>query len=228
VNVIWLFGQGVKSARSAAGTGALLALLLAVGCGGKARATDQAAETAGGSASSGGGAPAAAGASSVAGMGSATGAEPQQQPGLDDIFPWFEPTGEGHFPFGERDEILHLVATGAPARAGTSTHNVVDMLSWARFVQFSARASLPTRLLVSAGYTQLTYDYFEARESDRPWPTVGVEVGSEWQEFSVVIADMEPPEMRIDTTPTFFLGLSVEHPEPVEIWIDDVQFLPAP
>jgi hypothetical protein len=145
---------------------------------------------------------------------------------LDDLFPWFDAAGEGRFPVGERDELLHLESAGTPARASTSTHNLVDM-SWARFVQFSARASSATRLLVSAGYMQSTYDYFEARQGDMPWPTAGVDVGRDWQEFSVAIADMQPSETRVGTSPSFFLAFSVEQSDPVEIWLDDVRFSSA-
>jgi hypothetical protein len=197
--------------------GVLGALLLQVACGGKSHGSDVAAETQGGSTSAGGSA-ARAGGSAAGGSAVVAGtAGVARTFALDDMFPWFDAAGEGRFPVGERDELLHLEAEGAPARASTSTHNIVDMLSWARFVQFSARASSPTRLLVSTGHRQFTHDYFAAREGDMPWPTTGVGVGVEWQEFSVAIADMRPAEMSIDTSPSFFLGFSVENPEPVEV-----------
>lgn len=210
-------------------SGVLGASLSQVACGGKSRGSDVAAEPQGGSASAAGGAAAlggsaVGGSAAVAGTAGAAGMAAVRGASLDDVFPWFDAAGEGRFPVGERDNILHLESVGAPARASTSTHNVLDMLSWARFVQFSARASSPTRLLVSAGYMQSTYDYFEAREGDMPWPTTSVDVGSEWQDFSVAIADMQPPEMRTGTSPSFFLGFSVEQADPVEIWLDDVWF----
>jgi hypothetical protein len=207
-------------------SGVLGASLSQVACGGQSRGSGVAAEPQGGSASTAGGAAAAGGSAAVAGIASVAGMAAVQSHALDDVLPWFDATGEGRFPVGERDELLHLESVGAPARASTSTHNLIDM-SWARFVQFSARASPPTRLLVSAGHMQFTYDYFEAREGDRPWPTTGVDIGSEWQEFSVAITDMQPPETRVDTSPHFFLGFSVEQSDPVEVWLDGVRFSSA-
>jgi hypothetical protein len=211
-------------------SGVLGASLSQVACGGKSRGSDVTADPQGGSASaaatggSAAGGSATGGSAAVAGTAGVAGMAAIRSDSLDDVFPWFDAAGEGRFPVGQRDELLHLESVGTPARASTSTHNVVDMLSWARFVQFSARASLPTRLLVSAGYMQSSYDYFEDREGDMPWPTTGVDVGSEWQAFSVEIADMQPPEMRIGTWPSFFLGFSVEQSDPVEVWLDDVRF----
>jgi hypothetical protein len=211
---------------------ALLALLSQAACGGKAHGSDVPVETQGGSAGSPtglvggagtGSAVAGGGPAAGAGMAGVGGSEPARTFPLDDMFPWFDAAGMGRFPVGETDIVLHLETTGAPARASTSTHNLIDM-SWARSVQFSARASSPTHLLVSAGYMQLTHDYFTARESDSQWPTSSVEIDRDWQEFSVLVADMQPPEMRIGSSPSFFLAFSIEQLDQVEVWIDEVRF----
>jgi hypothetical protein len=205
---------------------------LLLGCGGKSRDSGAAVEPQGGSASSvGGGGSGAAGVAGTAGTaapaGMAGAGSESSTLSLDDVFPWFDVSGASRFPAAGEDVIVHLVSAGAPARASTSTHNVVDMLSWARSVEFSAKASAPVRLLVSAGHRQLSFDYFAELEAERPWPTVGVDIGPEWQQLSVSIADMRPPDTRSDDQPSFFLAFSVEHPAAFEVWIDDVQFLPA-
>lgn len=228
MDVAWSpFGMSRAWRLALTACGVLGASLSLVACGGKSRGSDAAAETQGGSTSAAGGTTGAgqATAGGAAALAGTAGAAPTV--GLDDVFPWFDAAGNVRVPIAENNEVLHLESTGTPARASTSTHNVVDMLSWAHFVRFSARASSPTHLLVSAGHEQFSYDYFAARESDKPWPSTGVDVGVEWQEFSVAIADMQPPSMPTDSWPSFFLGFSVEHPEPVEVWIDSVQFFPA-
>lgn len=144
---------------------------------------------------------------------------------LDDAFPWFDASGEADFPDGQADRLVHLVADGSPARATTSTHNVIDILSWASAVRFSARASEPCRLLVSAGHDLTSYDYFAEREQGRPWPTVEVAIDAEWAEHRALVADMQPPEAAMSAAiPRFFLAFSVEHSGPVEVWLDKVGF----
>jgi hypothetical protein len=143
---------------------------------------------------------------------------------LDDNHPWFDGSGAIDVPDGPQDEILHLISDETPARATLSTHNVFDLLSAAQAVRFSARASAPLRLLVSASHTIQGYDYFAARDAGAQWPVAAVDVGVDWQEFSVPLADMQPPEMLVAGPPSFFLAFIVEHPAPVEAWFDDVWF----
>lgn len=187
-----------------------LALAAATACGGKA--SFDAAQ--GGSGATGG--------ATTAGTGN-TAAEDVFA--VDDTFPWFDSGGLAEFPSGREDVILHISARATPARATLSTHNIIDFLSYSEAVQFSARASQPFRLLVSASHAIQAYDYFAARDAGMQWPLAAVEVGVDWDDFSVPLTDMQPPEMFVDTgMPTFFLAFIVEHPEPVEVWLDKVQF----
>jgi hypothetical protein len=216
--LVELLSHRVVASTFAAGA-VLVASLSQVACGGKSYGPDEGAHAAGS-----GGAGAVTG--GTAGQGGV--ADDRQPFELDDLFPWFNAEAEIRFPAPERDEILHLEAVGVPARASTSTHNLIDM-SWASSVDFTAKALTPTRLLVSVGQMQRTPDYFEARDSDTPWPTTAVDVGGgEWQAFSVPISAMQPPDVPVDSSPSFFLAFSVEQPEPVEVWIDAVRFSAPP
>lgn len=188
----------------------VLGWLLLTGCGGKARSTGVAGQAgtvgSGGSASSG----------ATEGEGS-----PYV---LDDNHPWFDSSGAIYLPHSRGDAVLHLSIAETPARATLSTHNLFNLLSEAHAVRFSSRASAPLRLLVSASQTIQAYDYFAARDGGAQWPVAAVDIGVDWQDFSVPLADMQPPEMLLGGPPSFFLAFIVEHPVPVEAWFDEVRF----
>jgi hypothetical protein len=209
---------------------ALAALAGLGGCGGKASSADGAAEAAaqGGSAGSALGSSAGSAQGSAAGsaQGSAAGST-SESPALDDAFPWFTGSGASGFPSGQKDEVLHIIAGGRPAQFTLSTHNLFDPFASSRGIAFSVRASAPTRLLVSASNTIQAYDYFEARAEGAAWPVAPVEVGVEWRDFAVSFADMTPKEPGdADGIPSFWLAFIVEHPEPVDVWLDEIRFLP--
>lgn len=191
-----------------------LALALAGlgGCGGKASSADAPEGTAqGGSAGSA--------------QGGSAGFVAESPP-LDDAVPWFTGSGNTEIPSGDKDEVLHIIAGGRPAQFTLSTHNHYDPFSFSSGIAFSARASVPTRLLVSASRAIQAYDYFAARMEGVEWPVAPVEVGPEWREFSVSFSDMTPKESGDpDGIPSFWLAFIVDHPEPVEVWLDDVRFL---
>jgi hypothetical protein len=197
----------------------LLGSSVLCGCGGKAQASDR--EPAlgmgqGGSSGSGG----AAAPAGTAGSSAET--EPLA---LDDAFPWFDGSGSGDFSSGSSDQVLHIVASGTPAYGTLSTHNHVALLSGVSAIEFSARASAPLRLLVSASNAIQSYDYRAARDAGMHWPVAPVDVGVDWQDFSVPLAEMMPPEVGdSDGMPSFFLAFIVESPAPVEVWLDDVRF----
>jgi hypothetical protein len=208
----------------------LLALFLAglCGCGGKANSADG---PPGGAAAAQGGS--AQGGSAQGGSGGSAGApaggtaNEMEGPSYDDVFPWFDGGGNSEIPNGQNDEILHLVATGTPGHATLSTHNHSALLSDSLAIEFAARASAPTRLLVSASNAIQEYDYFAARDQGKQWPVVPVEVGLDWQHYHVPISDMKPAEMGdADGIPSFWLAFIVEHSEPVEVWLDQVRFVP--
>lgn len=189
----------------------VLALFVATACGGKANSSTGA--PTGGAAQGGTG-----------GSGGGAMTEPES-PSFDDVFPWFDGSGASEFPTSQTDEVLHIAATGTPARATLSTHNHVDLLSYAEAIVFSARASAPTRLLVSASNAIQAYDYFDARDQGIQWPIVPVEVGLEWQDYRVPLSDMMPVETGdADGIASFWLAFVVEHSEPVDVWLDDVRF----
>jgi hypothetical protein len=190
----------------------ILALFAAFGCGGRASSTG-AAPAAGGSATDGSG-------------GSMN--EPASEPGgIEDGAPWFNGSGDVRFPMGEPDQILIIVALGTPARATVSTHNHTALLSGSDAVEFAARATAPMRLVVSASNAIQEYDYFAARDAGTQWPIAPVEVGLDWQDFSVPLSSMQPAEVGDpDGTPSFWLAFIVEHPEPVDVWLDEIRFRP--
>lgn len=201
---------------------ALAALAGLGGCGGKASSADGAAEAA----AQGGSAGSAQGSSAGSAQGGSAGSE-SESPALDDAFPWFTSSGNPGFPSGQKDEVLHLFASGRPAHSTLSTHNHYDPFAASRGIAFSARASAPTRLLVSASNAIQAYDYFEARAEGAEWPVAPVEVGVEWRDFSVSFSDMAPKEAGdADGIPSFWLAFIVDHPEPVEVWLDKIRFLP--
>lgn len=197
----------------------LLGSLMLCGCGGKAQASDGVPALGtgqGGSAGSGGVAPLAGTAGSQA---------ETEPPALDDAFPWFDGSGNGDVSSGSGDKVLHIVASGTPAYSTLSTHNHVALLSGVSAIDFSARASEPLRLLISASNAIQSYDYRAARDAGMRWPVAPVDVGVEWQDFSVPLAEMMPPEVGdSDGVPSFFLAFIVESPAPVEVWLDDVRF----
>ena len=144
----------------------------------------------------------------------------------DNILPWFEGSGSSRFPREDEDVLLHLQATGSPAHATLSTHQPADVLRWTETVKFSARASAPLELLVSLGHMQRTYDYF-ARPAGDEWPLASVDVGEEWQTFSIDKTQFVPPQSAADQAmPAFFLAFIVDNPVPVDVWIDNVVFIP--
>lgn len=196
-----------------------LGLLGLGGCGGKAHSSDG---SPAGAAPQGGSAGAAQG-----GSAGAASVPPEESPPLDDFVPWFTGAGDSEFPSGQDDQVLHIIATGSPAHFTLSTHNHYDPFSYSGGISFSARSSAPTRLLVSASNAIQAFDYFEARSEGKQWPVAPVDVTAEWQDFSVSFSDMMPTEAAdSDGIPSFWLAFIVEHPEPVEVWLDDVRFVP--
>lgn len=208
-----------------------LALALAGlgGCGGKASSAGAPdGTTQGGSAgsASGGSAGSASGGSAGSAPGGSAGSAPES-PALDDVVPWFTGSGNTEIPSGQKDEVLHIIAGGSPAQFTLSTHNHYDPFAFSKGIAFSARASAPTRLLVSASKAIQAYDYFAAREEGAEWPVAPVAVDLEWQDFSVSFSDMTPKEAGdADGIPSFWLAFIVDHPEPVEVWLDEIRFLP--
>jgi hypothetical protein len=200
-------------------------LFAALACGGKAQSsaaesvagTDQ-----GGVVSSTGGAT-SSGSASIAGGGS-NAVEETQPFYLDDVLPWFDGNGWAQFPSAPQDEILHVALEQTPAQATLSTHNVFDLPTGITRVEFSARASAPFRLLVSASDSIQAYDYFAARDSGVRWPIAGVDVGTAWQTFQVRLDAMQPPDTTDDGIPSFWLAFVIDAPGPVELWLDDVSF----
>ncbi|HEX2872697.1 MAG TPA: hypothetical protein VHP33_15655 [Polyangiaceae bacterium] len=209
--------------------GLALALAGLSGCGGKAssaRGTEEAAQGGSAGAAQGSAAGAARGSSAGSAQGSAAGSTTESPP-LDDSFPWFTGSGKTEFPSGQNDEVLHIIAGGTPAQFTLSTHNLYDPFASSRGIAFSARASAPTRLLVSASNSIQAYDYFAARAEGAQWPVASVEVGPEWRDFSVSFSDMTPKEAGdADGVPSFWLAFIVDHPEPVDVWLDEIRFLP--
>lgn len=142
---------------------------------------------------------------------------------LDDALPWFDGSGfTSNYPHGQDDVVLQMNADGAPARATLTTYLPTDLLSYAHTLDFSARASRPAPLLVSVGHELQRYDYF-AREPAETWPLARVDLGEEWQTFSIALADFEPSESaRQRAHPSFFVSFIVESPAPLELWFDQV------
>ena len=141
-----------------------------------------------------------------------------------DTFPWFDGSGASDAMRGITPEVVHIVASGTPARSTLSTHNHIALLSGVSAIDFSARGSAPLQLLVSASNTIQSYDYFAAREAGMLWPVAPVDVGVDWQDFSVPLADMMPVELGdSDGTPSFFIAFIVDSPTPVEVWLDDIR-----
>ncbi len=199
----------------------VLALALLAACGGRAHSDGEAPGS--GQAGNGG----SAGTATVAGTAGTT--EETAPLSLDDMLPWFDAAGDGDFPDGPMiDKILHIAAGEAPAHATISTHNFYDLTS-TESIEFSARATSPTQLLVSfSNGDQDDYDYFASRETGVAWPLAAVQVGLDWQSFSVRIADMRPTEMvDPDGRPSFFCAFIVDHPRPIEVWIDGVSPRPV-
>lgn len=195
------------------GTSAALALVVA--CGGKATGSSAGESEPGveGSDGKGGNAPAMA-------------VDEKTLPHWDDMLPWFQGSGSSRFPDGEQDVVLHLQATGSPARGTLSTHLPTDALPWTEKVKFSARASAPLKLLVSLGHVQRTYDYF-ARPAGDEWPIASVNVSEEFQTFSVDKTAFVPLQSEADRAmPAFFLAFIVDNAAPVDVWIDNVVFIP--
>lgn len=150
---------------------------------------------------------------------------------LDDDFPWFyadgNATGAGSMLPPEADAssnpVLHLVLQGEPARATLSTHNHFEVIRFAERVEFSAKATELLALRVSARQTLESSDYFGALEAGYPWPTAEVQVTTGWQRFSVPLSEMRPPEPNTEPG-SFMLAFIVDHPRPVELWLDEVRF----
>ena len=193
-----------------------VAVLTLAACGGKAR---------GAAADAVGGAPAAGGSgAAAANEAAATSSAAQTSPPLDDGLPWFDEAGSADFPLGNEDRVLVLDASGTPAQATLSTHNLYDALNGATALEFSVRASAPLQLLTSARRTATNYDYFAARAAGEDWPTAAVRVGVDWKRYSVALADMRPAEADpAPARPEFFIAFIVDELQPVTLWIDDVR-----
>jgi hypothetical protein len=150
---------------------------------------------------------------------------------LDDVFPWvvtLPGTGFGGLLQGEgegAEKVVHVVLNESPAAATISTHNHIDVVGWARSVNFVAKATAETTLLVSVR-ASLQADYFAAREVGQLWPTASVQVGTEWRNYSVALADMLPAETAQPMSlPAFTLAFVVQQPSgPIELWFDQVHF----
>jgi hypothetical protein len=207
----------VSVGRAALGSSLVMLAAWVCGCGGKAHSTE-----AGPAASAGqGGSAGSGGAAALAG----TAGSDVEPLAFDDAVPWFDGSGYSTYMSGS-DRVLHIVASGAPARSTLSTHNHAALLSGVSAIELSARASEPLRLMVSASNAIQQYDYFAARDAGMQWPVAPVDVGVDWQAFSVPLADMMPPEAGdSDGIPSFFLAFIVESPVPVEVWLDDVRFV---
>ena len=120
--------------------------------------------------------------------------------------------------------MLLLEASGTPAQATLSTHNLYDALNGATALEFSVRASAPLQLVTSARRTATNYDYFAARSAGEDWPIATVRVGVDWKRYSVALADMRPAEADPDPAhPEFFIAFIVDELQPVTLWIDDVR-----
>jgi hypothetical protein len=144
----------------------------------------------------------------------------------DDKFPWFGRDGDVDFPNGIEDRIVHLTAEGAPARAVSSTHLPVNSIEWAQVLHFTARGSVPTRLWVSVGHDQQTFDYF-ARAPEDTWPLASVDVTEEFRRYSLDVAEFRPPEGAPDANlPLIYIAFMLDQPEPSEVWIDRVVLEP--
>lgn len=144
----------------------------------------------------------------------------------DDKFPWFGRDGVGDFPSGTEDRVVHLTAEGTPARAVSSTHLPVGSIEWAQVLHFWARGSVPTRLLISVGHDQWTYDYF-ARSPDDVWPLASVEVTEDLRRYTLDVADFRPLEGAPGPSwPVIYIAFMLDQPEPSEVWIDRVVLEP--
>jgi hypothetical protein len=141
---------------------------------------------------------------------------------LDDVLPWFDGSGVGAFPDGRQDVVLHTSAEGVPARATLSTFLPSDVLKSVTALRFSARATEPTPLLVSVGHNQRTHDYFSDSQA---WPLAAVEVGEQWQAFSIDVAEFVPPESEQDRAlASVYVAFIIDGANRRELWFDDVSF----
>lgn len=210
--------------------GGIAALMLDLACGGKARdPADGNASVAGQPGATAGGSTGVTWGGSSGGPSGGASPEPRGNPvaglALEDMFPWFDGSGASEFPPAGTDVQLVLAATGNPARGTLSTHNHIDLLSAVSTVSFSARASAPVKLLVSARRSVDGYDYFAERDAGKLWPVAAVDVDVDWQPYSIRIADMQPSaDATAPGNPSFSVAFIVEHPEPVDVWIDEVMF----
>jgi hypothetical protein len=66
-------------------------------------------------------------------------------------------------------------------------------------------------------------DYFAALAEGAVWPTATVEVGDDWRGYSVPFSAMQPPEPE-GAPGNFMLAFIIDHPEAVDLWLDDVRF----
>lgn len=193
-----------------------------VACGGSATrdATDKPEGGAGAGGSSG------TAASPMGGAGSA----PQwlSDTKLDEVFPWFV-EAQGGFQLAPEDgepSLVHVRLEGTPIAAMISTHNHFAVIGVATAVSFSARASEPLTMLVTVRATVDGGDYFFDRDAGRPWPVAPVKLRTDLQRFVVPFADMMPADTIPTSMPAFMIGFIVERPAgPLELWLDDVQFL---
>lgn len=144
---------------------------------------------------------------------------------LDDASPWFDGSGSLRLPPIQINQVLHIAVDATPAQETLSTHDQVALISNTSVLHFSARSNAPLRLLVSASQSILGYDYFAARDAGELWPLAGVDVNVDWQAFTVPVADMQPPDLFGGAgVPSFFFAFIIDHPEPIGVWLNDVQF----
>jgi hypothetical protein len=55
------------------------------------------------------------------------------------------------------------------------------------------------------------------------WPTATVEVEADWRGYSVPFSAMQPPESEAPAG-NFMIAFIVDHPQAVDVWLDDVRF----
>jgi hypothetical protein len=207
-----------------------LALALSA-CGG---ATQADAPAGGAGPTPAGGAPAVAG-TGQGGSWAASGSAGQPEPGnpiaglkLDDAFPWFRATGTGVSGLIEPEmdtggnPVLHIGVEGEPAQATLSTHNHFEVVRYTSRVEFSAKSSEPLSLRVSVQRSLENADYFAALAAGELWPTATVEVETDWRSYSVPFSAMQPSEPE-GATGSFLIAFIVDHPQSVELWVDDVR-----
>jgi hypothetical protein len=125
----------------------------------------------------------------------------------------------------DQDGVVHVTFSTGPVQATVSTHKHFAVIGIASGVAFSAMASAELELQVSV-HSALETDYFGARDNGTPWPVASVDVGTDWQNYSVAFSEMKPPDPGTAAGPaSFVMAFVVEHPTaPLELWLDAIHF----